>query len=188
VHIDIKNWLKQSLDDERYKHLLGSELIARELAVRFKVDPERASLAALVHDCAKNISYDELIRIIQENNINVSEMEIKSKKPLHAPVSSFIARKNFGIVDEEILNAIRYHTIGRVNMTMLEKIVFLADKIEPNTRDKLFSKKILDILNTTNNIDDALFVCYAVTIESLIKRRMLIDPETINVWNSLIDK
>jgi len=187
VDIDIKEWLKGKVSGERYEHLLGSEIEAKELAKRFNADVNKAALAALIHDSAKSLSNAELIKIIEENNIEVSEMEIKSRKPLHAPVSAFIAKAELGITDQEILDAIRYHTIGRVNMSLLEKIVFLADKIEPNTRDKSFKAKIDKVLDRTNNIDEALLICYDVTIRSLLDRKLIIDPETINVWNSLIN-
>ena len=184
--VDIKEWLKNKVSDERYTHLLGSEIAARELAKRFNADIDRAALAALIHDSAKSLSNDELIKIIKENNIEVSDMEIKSRKPLHAPVSAFLARTELNISDPEILDAVRYHTIGRVNMSLLEKIVFLADKIEPYTRDEAFRTRIYNILDRTNNIDEAILICYDVTIRSLLDRRFVIDPETINVWNSLI--
>ncbi|MDD3014651.1 MAG: bis(5'-nucleosyl)-tetraphosphatase (symmetrical) YqeK [Candidatus Gastranaerophilales bacterium] len=183
---NIKEWLKNNVDEERYYHLLGSEIAAKELAERFGVDANRAALAALVHDCAKSLPYEELIKIINENNIVVSEMEIKSRKPLHAPVSSFLAQSKFGIQDQEILDSIRYHTIGRVNMSLFEKVVFLADKIEINTRDKEFRKRIYNVLDATNNIDEALLICYEITIKSLLDRRFFIDPETIKVWNDFI--
>jgi len=185
--LNIKEWLKNKVSEERYHHLLGSETAAIELAERFGINPDRAALAALVHDCAKSIPEEELIKIINENNIDVSEMEIKSRKPLHSPVSSFMAKKELGINDQEILDAIRYHTIGRVNMTLLEKIVFLADKIEINTRNKEFRTKVYKILEETNNIDQALLICFDYTLRSLLDRKLIIDPETINVWNNLID-
>jgi len=186
--INIKKWLKNRVSEERYNHLLGSELAAKELAKRFGVDVEKAALAALVHDCAKSIPEDEMIKIINENNIVVSEMEIKSRKPLHAPVSSFLAQNELGIQDQEILDAIRYHTIGRVDMSLFEKVVFLADKIESNTRNKEFRTQVYNIINATNNIDDALLICYDATIRSLLDRKFIIDPETVKVWNNLIDK
>lgn len=186
MSINVKEWLKRKVSEERYNHLLGSEIAAKELAERFGVNSEKAALAALIHDCAKALSNEELIKIIKDNNIPVSDMEIKSKKPLHSPVSAFLAQKELGIQDPEILDAIRYHTIGRPGMTMLEKVVFLADKIEPNTRDKEFIAKINNVLNDSNKIDEALLICYDVTIRSLLDRKFVIDPEAIRVWNTLI--
>lgn len=183
---DIKSWLKERLSGERYSHSLGSEESARELAIRFNADPDRAAFAALVHDNAKCIPDKELLKIINENNLPVSEMEKMSTKTLHAPVSAFLAQKELGIDDQEILDAIRYHTIGRINMTPLEKVVYLADKIEPNTRDTEYRKMLVQKLNETANIDEAILLSYDSTIRSLLDRKLFISPETIMVWNSLI--
>ena len=184
----IKIWLKKNLSGERYAHVLGTEETAKELAVKFAVDPEKAGLAALVHDCAKNIEPDKLLKIIEENNIDISDMEKMSKKTLNAPVSAFLAKKEFGIDDTEILDAIRWHTVGKIDMSKLDKIVFLADKIEPMTRNKEFREKILAALNKTKNLDEAILLCYDATIRSLLERRMIINPQTIEVWNDLLSK
>jgi predicted HD superfamily hydrolase involved in NAD metabolism len=184
----IKNWLKKNLSDERYQHLLGAEKTACELAERFGVDPQKAALAALVHDCAKSKRNEELIHIIKEKNLSVSNLDLNNYKTLHAPVGAYLAKKEFGIEDTEILRAIKCHTIGRINMTDLEKIVFLADKIEPNTRDSEFRAKVLNILDKTKNLDEALLICYDATIRSLLDRKLIINSMTIDVWNSLIEK
>ncbi|OGI20341.1 MAG: hypothetical protein A2287_04335 [Candidatus Melainabacteria bacterium RIFOXYA12_FULL_32_12] len=183
---DVKKWLKDRLSEERYSHSLGSEEAARELAQRFDVDENKAAYAALIHDNAKCVSTDELLKIINENNLSVSETEKQSTKTLHAPVSAYLAQQELGVNDTDILNAIRYHTIGRIDMSDLEKIVFLADKIEPNTREPEFREKIIQKLNQTNNLDEAILLCYDATIRSLLDRRLIISPETIEVWNNLI--
>ncbi len=182
----IKIWLKEKLKEDRYQHVLGAAEIARDLAQRFGINQEKAEIAALAHDAAKCISAEELLNIINENNIQISEMEKSSKKTLHAPVSAYFAKEEFDIDDKEILDAIRWHTLGRVNMTTLDKIVFLADKIEPYTRDKDFREKVYRKLDETNNLDEAVLLCYDATIRSLLDRRMIIAPQTIEVWNNLL--
>ena len=185
---DIKSWLKENLSEERYMHVLGAQEAAIELARRFGQDEEKAGLAALIHDCAKCIKTEELIKIIKENNLEVSEMEMKSYKTLHAVVGPFIACKEFGICDQDILNAIRFHTIGRIGMSILEKIVFLADKIESKTRNPQFIEEVVKILDETNNMDEAVLFCYDATIKSLLRRKLIINPETIDVYNDLLIK
>ncbi|EKE03171.1 MAG: metal dependent phosphohydrolase [uncultured bacterium] len=185
---NVKEWLKNRLSEERYAHSLGSEEAARKLAKRFGVDEDKAAFAALIHDNAKCMSPKELLRIIEENNLQVSETEKQSTKTLHAPVSAYLAQQELGVNDEDILNAIRYHTIGRIDMSDLEKIVFLADKIEANTREPEFREKIIEKLNETNNLDEAILLCYDITIRSLLDRKLLISPETIDVWNNLLHK
>ena len=185
---NVKEWLKSRLSEERYAHSIGSEEAARKLAKRFGVDEDKAAFAALIHDNAKCMSPKELLKIIEENNLPVSETEKQSTKTLHAPVSAYLAQHELGVNDEDILHAIRYHTIGRIGMSDLEKIVFLADKIEANTREPEFREKIIAKLNETNNLDEAILLCYDVTIRSLLERRLIISPETIDVWNNLLHK
>ena len=108
-------------------------------------------------------------------------------KTLHAPVSAYIANKEFNITDTEILSAIRWHTLGKIDMTDFEKIVFLADKIEPNTRDKEYSQKIITILEEENGLNKALLICYKETLKSLVKRDLKICLLTVEIYNKLQD-
>ena len=108
-------------------------------------------------------------------------------KTLHAPVSAYIAENEFKITDKEILSAIRWHTLGRLDMTDFEKIVFIADKIEPNTRDKEYSDKIRVLLDEENGLNKALLKCYKETIKSLVKRDLKICLLTIEIYNKLQD-
>ena len=108
-------------------------------------------------------------------------------KTLHAPVSAYIAEKEFGIADKEILSAIRWHTLGKLDMTDFEKIVFLADKIEPNTRDKEYSDKVRELLEEDNGLNKAILRCYKETIKSLVKRDLKICLVTIEIYNKLQD-
>lgn len=185
-YTEICKWLKDNLSEERYFHTLGTAQCAKELALKFNLDPEKAYLAGLLHDCAKCFSNEKLLEII-ENNLQVHESEILNYKTLHAPVSAFISEKDFGICDNEILLAVRWHTLGRIDMTDFEKIVFLADKIEPNTRDKDYIEKIRLILDEENGLNKALLQCYKETIKSLVKRNLKICPLTIEIYNKLQD-
>ncbi len=182
----IKQWLKENLNEERYLHTLGTADCARELAKRFKLDEEKAYLAGLLHDCAKCFSKEKLLEIINKN-LEVEESEMLNYKTLHAPVSAYIAQTEFGIKDEEILSAIRWHTLGKLDMSTFEKIVFLADKIEPNTRDKEYSKKIITILNEENGLNKALLICYKETLKSLVNRDLKICLLTVKIYNKLQD-
>lgn len=186
--VEIKNWLKENLREGRYLHSLGAQETAVSLAKRFGADVEKASLAALVHDCAKCIPNDELYKLIEENNIPVTEMELLSVKTLHSPVGAWLAEQKFGITDKQVLSAIRYHTIGRVGMDIIEKIVFLSDKVEAKTRNKNFRSKVLDLLEKTGDIDSAILACYEATIRRLLERKMIFNPQTVEVYNSLLLK
>lgn len=183
---EIKKWLKENLNDERYIHSLGTAECAVELAVKFGLDSEKAYTAGLLHDCAKCFSKEKLKQIINEH-LQVEECEMLNYKTLHAPVSAYIAQKDFGVEDNEILSAIRWHTLGKINMTTFEKIIFLADKIEPNTREEKYRNEILEILNEENGLNLALLRCYKETIKSLVKRELKICLTTINIYNHLLD-
>lgn len=183
---EIKQWLKNNLCEERYIHSLGTAECAAELAEKYKIDKEKAYTAGLLHDCAKCFSNEKLKQIIDEN-LQVEECEMLNYKTLHAPVSAYIAEKDFGVEDKEILSAIRWHTLGKVDMTTFEKIIFLADKIEPNTRDEKYRNEILEILKEENGLNLALLRCYKETVKSLVKRELKICLTTINIYNHLLD-
>lgn len=182
----ILEWLKENLNEKRYIHTLGTADCAKELAKQFGLDTEKAYLSGLLHDCAKCFSNEKLLDIIHEH-LNVEECEMLNYKTLHAPVSAYIAETEFGIKDKEILSAIRWHTLGRLDMTDFEKIVFIADKIEPNTRDKEYSDKIRELLAENNGLNKALLKCYKETIKSLVKRDLKICLLTIEIYNKLQD-
>jgi len=180
----ILKWLKDNLSDKRYIHTLGTAQCAKELAQKFGLNTEKAYYAGLLHDCAKCFSNEKLLEIIHAH-LSVEECELLNYKTLHAPVSAYIAENQFGITDNEILSAIRWHTLGKTDMSDFEKIIFLADKIEPNTRDKDYRQKLLAFLNEENGLNRALLECYKSTIKSLVDRNLKICPLTIDIYNKL---
>jgi len=188
--IDLHNWITERLkiDEERLSHSFGAEKAAIELAERFGCDESKAALAALIHDNAKCFSYKELLQIVKENNFPVEKDILDNHKILHASVGAFLAEKELGITDTKILSAITYHTTGKKDMTLLEKIVYLADKIEENTRPPEYRNPIVKILKEENDIDRAILLTINTTIKSLIDRKLVINALTIEVWNDLIIK
>lgn len=179
-------WLKENLSEKRYIHSLGTAECARNLAIKFNLDSEKAYMAGLLHDCAKCFPNEKLLEII-ENNLHVEKVELMNYKTLHAPVSAYIAQKDFGVDDSEILSAIRWHTLGKIDMTDFEKIIFLADKIEPKTRDKDYLEEVRNYLDEDNGLNKAMLKCYKETIKSLVKRDLKICPVTIDIYNNLED-
>ena len=123
---EILKWLKENLTEERYIHTLGTAECAKELASRYGLNEEKAYTAGLLHDCAKCFSTEKLLDIIKDN-LDIDESEMLNYKTLHAPVSAYVAEKEFGVTENEILSAIRWHTLGKVDMSDFEKIIFLAD-------------------------------------------------------------
>ena len=127
----IKEKLQNSLDSARYEHTLGVMYTAGSLAMAHGWDIRQAMLAGLLHDCAKCISLEEMARLCDENNFQISEMERGSKNLLHAKAGAVMAEQEYHINDKEILDAITWHCTGRPNMSTLDKIVYIADFIEP---------------------------------------------------------
>lgn len=181
---EIVNWLKANLNEQRYTHSLGTAQCAGELAKKFNLDVEKAHISGLLHDCAKCRPNEELLEIIHKN-IKVEESEMLNYKTLHAPVSAYYAANIFGVSDKEILSSIRWHTLGKLDMTDFEKIIFIADKIEPNTRDKKYAEEIKAYLNEENGLNKALLKCYKETIKSLVKRDLKICLLTVEIYNKL---
>ncbi len=181
---EIKDKLKECLSYERYIHSLGTMEKAMELAQDFGCDVEKAQVAGLLHDCAKCISNDEL----EKSKDTFEDCEKLSAKTWHAPVGAYIAKRDYGVVDEEILSSIRWHTIGKKDMTDFEKIIFLADKIESRTREIEFRQKIEKALYKRHNLDDAMLKSFKITIKSLLKRKLPICFQTVDVYNYLLNK
>ena len=139
THTDLKNLPLRTLrpvalsclHGKRIAHVLGTEQEAVRLSVRYGADIEKAQQAALLHDCTKNLNPESQLQLCERYNIELDEMERRERKLHHALTGAALAREMFG-VDEEIAGAIRYHTTGRADMTKLEKILYLADFIEPS--------------------------------------------------------
>lgn len=180
----IKQWLEANLDNERYEHSLGTAECAAKLAKKFKLNEEKAYLAGLIHDCAKCLPKNECNEILCK--LELCEGEFENCKTHHAPIGKYKATEIFGIDDNEILSAIRWHTLGRKDMTEFEKIIFLADKIESRTRPLEYTAPITKILEEENGLNKALLVCYKNTIKSLVDRNLKICTLTIEIYNSLL--
>lgn len=124
--------LERDLKPSRIRHTLGVVEIAVYLAKKHGVDPAKAEIAALLHDCAKYMSVPEMQRLIRENISDSDEAEINTQSLLHAPAGSVLAKEKYGVLDAEILSAIRKHTIGDVHMSPMDALIYTADFIEPN--------------------------------------------------------
>ena len=122
--------LKKILKPERYEHSLSVSFTCVCLAMRYGVDLNKAEVAGLVHDCAKQFSDEELIKLCKKEKVELTDDMLKAPQVIHSVFGAVYARKEFGIEDEDILSAIYYHTLGKPNMSLLEAIVFTADYIE----------------------------------------------------------
>ena len=130
----LRKQLEKELKPERFDHTLGVAYTAASMAFVHGSDVEKALIAGYLHDCAKCMSHDEQIKICEKNKIEISEVERKNHSLLHAKVGMYLARTRYDVYDTDILNAIRWHTTGREDMSLLEKIIYIADFIEPNRK------------------------------------------------------
>ena len=129
---EIKNILKQMLDEKRFAHTVAVCEAAVTLAELFGADRKKAYLAALLHDCARGLDTEQQMMYCEENNIELDDYMKNDINPVHALIGTDMAKKRFGVDDKEILDAIFRHAVGCEDMTLLDKIVFIADGIEPN--------------------------------------------------------
>lgn len=127
--------LQKELDADRYCHTLGVMFTAASLAMVWNVGLEEAQLAGLLHDCAKCIPNEKKKEMCRKNQVPVTDFELAHPFLLHARLGAYLAREKYGVEDEEILNAITWHTTGKPAMTPLEMIIYIADYIEPQ-RDR----------------------------------------------------
>ena len=180
----IKEDLKNTLSERRYIHSLGVMEMAVELAQIYNVDEKKAELAGLLHDNAKEMTPEELLKYVDDNNIKISEVERINTKILHGKVGADIAKKKYG-VSKEIQEAIEYHTTTNPNMTTLDKIVFVADKIELNRKSATYDIEAEREL-AKKDLDGAVIFIINSNITSLIQKDKLINEESINTRNKLI--
>ncbi len=172
----LQKQMKEELSEDRFEHTLGVMYTAESLAMRYGVDMTKAAVAGLLHDCAKCIPNSQKIRLCKKHNLEVTENEEKNPSLLHAKLGALLAQKAYGVNDPEILSAIRWHTTGKPDMTMLEMIVYMADYIEPN-RDKAPNLREIRKLSF-ENLEEALYQVLESTLSYLSDRPDSVDPMT----------
>lgn len=175
--------LKEELGTSRYNHTIRVRDTAVILAKRTDCDINKAMLAGLLHDCAKYYDKDYLLKRAFEFGIMNDEFLINNKHIIHAPLGAIIAQEEYGIEDNEVLDAIRYHTTGRENMTLLEKIVYLADYIEPE-RDFDGVERVRELAK--GNINLAILRALEDSIYYLLDTQRTIHLDTLKARNYLI--
>ncbi len=177
--------LRDRIGEKRLGHTLSVVEESLILAKKHKAPEEKVKIAALLHDFAKNITLEESVKLVKDYNLELDDVTITSSELIHGPLGARMVRDYFNIGDQEILNAITYHTTGRENMTTVEKIVFLADFIEP-ARDfegiEVIRKRSLE------NLDEAILMALDSIISYLINKRSIIHANTIHARNYLLKK
>ena len=174
--------MDKCLKRQRYVHSIGVAGTAASLAMKYDANIGRAQVAGILHDCAKCYTDDELIGLCRKHEIEISEFEEENGFLLHAKYGAFLAKNRYGIDDTEVLNAIRWHTTGRADMTLLEKIVFIADYIEPSRNKAKNLQKIRKMVFDGSDIDRALVMIMHDTIDYLHESGSDIDETTMTAY------
>ncbi len=185
IEIDaIKAYLKNELSEKRYNHSLGVASEAVSLAERYNADKDKAYIAGLVHDCAKEIENSEAKALLSDKyGVEIDDVAMRTHKILHGPLGECMAKDLFEIDDADILDAIRFHTTAKADMSMLTKIIYIADYIEPNRNfDGVEELRKLSY----EDIDKAIIKGIDFTIQELVEGNKLLHPDTIFARNFLI--
>ena len=172
-----KKTLRKYLDRDRFEHSEGVMYTAAALAMRYGENLEKAQIAGILHDCAKCIPDNKKLKICEKNHIEITEAEKCSPFLLHAKVGAYIAKEKYNIEDTEILDAIACHTTGKPAMTLLEKIIYISDYIEPmrNKASNLEEVRKMAFVD----LDETLFKILSDTLVYLEKSSKKMDPMTM---------
>ncbi len=176
----IRQTLQSSLKASRYKHTLGAEVTAIKLAKQHGVDETKAQIAALLHDCAKHMVDDQILDLCKSHGLLLTKESLLNTDLLHAKVGAIVAKDIYHIEDADVLNAIAYHTTGRLGMSPLEKVIYIADYIEPERSKAPHLSEIRAVAQV--NLDDALRYIMKDTIEYLKTQDKFIDPLTMEAY------
>lgn len=174
--------VKQQMRDKRYIHTIGVMETAIELAKQYGVDEEKAEMAAIFHDYAKCRPVSEMEEIIKRENLP-KDLLLYNKELWHAPVGAYLVEREVGITDADILQAITYHTSGHEQMTMLDKVIYVADYIEPGRKFPGVeeARKL-----AREDLNQALLYALKHTIQFLMEKNQTIYPLTFQTYNAVI--
>lgn len=178
--LEIKKALSKKLKKDRYEHTIGVMYTSASLAMRYQEDLQAALTVGLLHDCGKYCSSEEQIALCEKKGIQLTESELQMPALVHAKLGAYLAEHNYGIQDRRVLDAILWHTTGHPDMTMLEKIVYIADYIEPNRKMIPGLTEIRDLV--FQDIDQAICLCSKNTVEYLQASGKPVDPMSIETY------
>lgn len=182
----LKKHISGIMNEERFRHSLGVMELAAELAGIYGVDEKKAALTGLVHDAAKQLPETEQLSLLKKAYADKEPDEIvfNNKKLWHGPAGAVYVKEMFGM-DNETSDAVFYHTTGKENMSLLEKIIFLADCIEIN-RDNEFdwAKDTRDIAR--KDLDEAMLIAVDKSLKSIIDRNLIIHPGSVMLRNEIL--
>lgn len=181
----IIEYLSKNLKKKRYDHSLSVRDTAVKMAQVFGADINKARICGLVHDCAKNMSDEEICSLVIKRGQKIDKVSMKSPQLMHGMAGAIIAEEIMGINDNEILNAVIYHTTGKENMTLLDKIIYIADYVEPLRN----FPGVEDLREYAyKNLNTALLKCFDSTIKFVVEKGQLLHMNTIIGRNYIISE
>ena len=176
------DYLKKHVKPKRLAHSMGVAQTAKDLAMQYGADPDKAEEAGILHDCSKGLSYDEMLKAAEHYGVPVDAWQREAPELLHPYVSACIAEKELGVNDPEVLQAIRRHMCGAPDMTILDAVVNLADYIEP-TRDYPDVEEMREMAKIS--LWETLCECLKRTMILTLSEGLITHPDTLNTYNTL---
>ena len=174
---NLRKKLITMLTPKRYEHSIGVMQTAEKMARRFGVDVEKARIAGLLHDCAKDIDKNKMVTLCDQMGIPLDPVKREQRSLIHADLGAKMLETEFDIHDPDIIAAVKYHTMGRENMTDLEKILYLADVIEPNRKPYEGIDALRNLCE--NNLDCAMLFAIERSIEYVLHRHKKLHSQTL---------
>ena len=179
-------WLQQNVTKKRLDHIERVAKTAKKYAKKLKLDFYKAELAGWLHDCAKEMTNQQLLRFAKKKRIKMDEVDFVNPHVLHARVGAVIAKEKFGIKDPDVLGGIRCHTLAEPDMSKLVMLAYLADATEPG-RDKKLAGPVRKTFEKFG-LEEAVLHAIDVKLADVIKKEKMIHPFTIQARNWLIEK
>jgi len=177
----IREYIENNYSDSRKKHTFAVYDVAKSLAKHYGADEEKAGTAALFHDMFRGVAEKTLNYYIK--HLNMDDKYYNNANLAHGKIAAVVMERDFGITDEDVLNAVRYHTTGRVGMSVLEKVIYLADAIEPGRE----YPGVIELRALAyEGLDKACLLSMETTIEYVRGRGYFLDDDTVKARDYLI--
>jgi len=172
-------------DEYRFRHALSVARMAERLALRYGVSTLKARTAGVLHDVARLWKPNAALAYAQSHGLPVSDIARAAPVLMHAAIGAEIARCNFGIEDRDVLGAIAHHTVAGIGMSDLEKVVYVADSIEPG---RTFPQRAALEAAAFRSLDEGLFACVRGSMDHLTARRVAVAQETLALYEDMMKR
>ncbi len=180
---EYRNLIKSKMSEHRFIHSVNVSKEARKLAKIYGADAEKAAIAGILHDITKEMPVEEQLKIITDSGIILDNVQKNAPKLWHGISGSIYIKENLDINDADILNAIRYHTTGRAGMSLLEKIIFVADF---TSQERTYKGVSTMRKKSRKTLDEAMLYGFKFTFSDLSKRELAIHPDELACYNEIV--